>query len=149
MDVNIEIRAQARVTGLTAAACVAAMISAPTALADEPTPVPPPPDVITQVAATDAATDAPPAAPAAPAAVPHLSSPENLPPGTTDTPVNEGPRTSYLRGIWHAVQDQDLTWKDGLLMLAQRPMNAGAAPPPGVPAGPQAPGPAEPPPPVP
>ncbi|MFZ0831556.1 MAG: hypothetical protein WAM92_00450, partial [Mycobacterium sp.] len=82
-------------------------------------------------------------------AVPHLSSPENLPPGTTDVPDNEGPRTSYLRGIWHAIQDQDLTWKDGLLMLAQRPMTANANPPPGVPAGPQQPGPLAPPPPTP
>jgi hypothetical protein len=138
----MDIRARARVTCMTAAACAAAVITAPSALADDPTPAPPPPDVVNQAAATDAP-------PAAPAEVPHLSSPQNLPPGTTDIPVNEGPRTSYLRGIWHAIQDQDLTWKDGLLMLAQRPMDAGSAPPPGVAAGPQQPGPLEPPPPTP
>lgn len=137
---NIDIRA--RVTGLTAAACAAAMLSAPTALADDPTPVPQP-DIVTQAAATEALPAA------APAEVPHLSSPQNLPPGTTDVPVNEGPRTSYLRGIWHAIQDQDLTWQDGLMMLAQRPMTANATPPPGVPAGPQQPGPLAPPPPIP
>ncbi|MGE5694364.1 MAG: dopamine receptor D4 [Candidatus Sericytochromatia bacterium] len=141
---NIDVRAHAGLTGLTVAAAAAAIISAPIALADPiPDPPAPSPDVVTQAAATEA----PPAA--AQAGVPHLSSPENLPPGTTDVPVNEGPRTSYLRGIWHAIQNQDLTWKDGLLMLAQRPMDAGAAPPPGVPAGPQAPGPAEPAPPTP
>ena len=154
---NIDIRAHARVAGLAAAACAAAMIAAPTALADPQTgDAPPAPDVVTQAAATD---DAPVAAPApapdpAPAEVPHLSSLENLPPGTTEAPINEGPRTSYLRGIWQAIQSQDLTWQDGLMMLAQRPMNASAAPPPGVPAGPQAPvpqapGPAEPAPPTP
>lgn len=145
---DVDARTHARVAGLTVAAvaaAAAAMISAPSALADPPTPAPPapPPDVVTQAAATEAAP------PAAPAEVPHLSSPENLPPGTTDVPVNEGPRTSYLRGIWHAIQNQDLTWKDGLLMLAQRPMDARATPPPGVPAGPQAPAPAEPAPPTP
>ncbi len=145
---KIDIRGPA---GLVAA-CAAAMISAPTALADQPAPdVPPAPDVVNQAAA---ATDAPPAAaappaadppvPAAPAAVPHLSSPENLPPGTTNTPINEGPRTSYLRGIWTAIHSQDITWRDGLLMLAQRPMDPGATPPHGIPAGPQAPGPAAP-----
>lgn len=139
---KIDIRARALVTGMTAAACAAAVISAPSALADDPTPVPPPPDVVNQAAATGAP-------PAAPAGVPHLSSPENLPPGTTDAPINEGPRTSYLRGIWLAIHDHDLTWKDGLLMLAQRPMDAGPAPLPGVPAGPQAPEPAEPAPPTP
>ena len=146
---NINIRANARVAGLAAAACAAAMIAAPTALADpEASDAPPAPDVVVnQAAATDAAPVA--AQADAPAEVPHLPSPGNLPPGTTETPINEGPRTSYLRGIWQAIQSEDLTWKDGLLMLAQRPMDPGATPPPGVPAGPQQPGAAEPLPPTP
>ena len=61
-----------------------------------------------------------------PDGVPHLSSPENLPPGTTDTPPDAGqPRTlGYLRDLWHAVQTQEVSGRDALLLLTQRPMNA-------------------------
>ncbi len=76
--------------------------------------------------------------PVPPDGVPHLSSPENLPPGTTDTPPDGGqPRTlGYLRDLWHAVQTQEVSGRDALLLLTQRPMNAstpvltaGSAPP--------------------
>ena len=61
-----------------------------------------------------------------PDGMPHLSSPENLPPGTTDTPPDGGqPRTlGYLRDMWHAVQTQEVSGRDALLLLTQRPMNA-------------------------
>ena len=70
--------------------------------------------------------------------MPHLSSPENLPPGTTDTPPDAGqPRTlGYLRDLWHAVQTQEVSGRDALLLLTQRPMNADAVPPPGMAANP-------------
>jgi hypothetical protein len=70
--------------------------------------------------------------------VPHLSSPENLPPGTTDTPPDPNqPRTlTYLQDLWHAVQTQEVSGKDALLLLTQRPMNPDAVPPPGMPANP-------------
>ena len=99
----------------------------------------PAPDGTVQAAAAD------PAAP--PDGMPHLSSPENLPPGTTDTPPDAGqPRTlGYLRDLWHAVQTQDVSGRDALLLLTQRPMNADAVPPPGMPANPTPPTPPLPP----
>jgi resuscitation-promoting factor RpfA len=106
-----------------------------------PTPGPPPgpaPDGTVQAAAAD------PAAP--PQGVPHLSSLENLPPGTTDTPVDANqPRSlTYLRDLWHAVQTQDVSGRDALLLLTQRPMDANAAPPPGMSPNPTPPLPPEP-----
>jgi resuscitation-promoting factor RpfA len=69
--------------------------------------------------------------------MPHLSSPENLPPGTTDIPPDGAqPSLGYLRDIWHAYQTQEVSGRDALLLLTQRPMNANAAPPPGMPANP-------------
>ena len=144
-----------------AVAMTAALILAPTALADPLPVVPPPPapapapDETVQVASANPATApadpavvtppppdgtvqavaANPAAP--PAEVPHLSSLENLPPGTTDTPLdNQGHGMSYLRDIWHAYQTQEVDGKGALLLLTQRPMNADAVPPPGMPANP-------------
>jgi hypothetical protein len=77
--------------------------------------------------------------------VPHLLSPENLPPGTTDTPTQQG-TGSYLRDLWQAYQTQEISGRDALLLLTQRP--ASAAPPPGMPANPTPPLPPEPAPPV-
>jgi hypothetical protein len=72
-----------------------------------------------------------------------LSSPDNLPPGTSGAPVDppESPSLTYLRDLWHAVQDQNLSKRDALMLLTQRPMDPDSAPPPGVAPGPQAPGP--------
>src|SRR6185312_7370004 len=55
--------------------------------------------------------------------VPHLSSPDNLPPGTTEVPDEQGPRMSYLRELWHAYQTQEVSGGDALLLLTQRPMD--------------------------
>ncbi len=78
---------------------------------------------------------------APPAPVSHLSSPENLPPGASLTPT--GPQQSsgmsYLRELWHAVQTQEVSKADAVLLLTQRPMTANTPPPMGMPAGPQAP----------
>ena len=86
------------------------------------------------------------APPAPPAEVPHLMSPENLPPGTTITPLDpeQGRTTSYLRDLWHAVQTQEISGRDAILLLTQRPLDPTARPTNGLPAGPQAPLPAEP-----
>ena len=67
------------------------------------------------------------AAPAAPAdGVPHLPSPENLPPGTTtaSTAPPTNPNVSYLKDVWRAIQNDEID-RSGLLMaLAQRSFTA-------------------------
>jgi hypothetical protein len=133
--VSINKRLVAKIAGGGVAALAATTISAaPSALADPDTPVPPAPDTVTQ---------------AAPGPVPHLSSPNNLPPGTSNDPVagTESAGVSYARSVWEAIQDNKITWRQGLILLAQRPMDPNATPPPGFAAGPQQPGPNPPPPP--
>ncbi|MBY0288851.1 MAG: hypothetical protein K2X52_17150, partial [Mycobacteriaceae bacterium] len=87
-------------------------------------PAPAAPETPASPAAAAAPGDAGP-----PAEVPHLASPENLPPGTSMTPQPSA-GGSYLRDLWHAVQTQEVSGKDALLLLTQRPMNANATPPP-------------------
>ncbi len=56
---------------------------------------------------------------------PHLTSPDNLPPGTTTDPSlagNSSPNVSYLKEIWHAIKTQDVSGSDALLALTQRPL---------------------------
>ncbi len=64
---------------------------------------------------------------------------------------NEGPNTSYLKDLWHAVQNQEISGKEALIMgLAQRGMNTpypDQAPGPNVPTAPVDPALAPPPPP--
>lgn len=63
--------------------------------------------------------------PAVPAEVPHLSSPDNLPTGTTmdaSSLPTQSPNVGYLKELWHAIQTQDITGKDALLALTQRPL---------------------------
>lgn len=132
---SIDKRMVAKIAGGGVAALAATAIwAAPSAPADPATPIPPAPDTVTQ---------------AAPGPVPHLSSPSNLPPGTSNNPVDgtEPAGVSYARQIWEAIQDNDISWRQGLILLAQRPMDPNATPPPGVAAGPQQPGPNPPPPP--
>jgi hypothetical protein len=107
----------------------AAFLAAPLALADptDPAPAPTPLPVPLSAPADPAAQPA--AAPASELAdgVPHLPSPDNLPPGTTDTPPQ--PRSlGYLRDILHAIGNHDVSMNDALLLLAQRPMSATAGP---------------------
>jgi hypothetical protein len=60
-----------------------------------------------------------------PDGIPHLTSPQNLPPGTSDAPdgPQDGPNVSYLKELWHAVQTQQISRGDALLALSQRPLN--------------------------
>jgi hypothetical protein len=60
-----------------------------------------------------------------PDGVPHLTSPENLPPGTSDQPEGpqDGPNVTYLKELWHAIQTQQVSRGDALLALTQRPLN--------------------------
>jgi resuscitation-promoting factor RpfA len=66
----------------------------------------------------------------APEGVPHLASPDNLPPGTSAEPVgpDQGPNVTYLRELWHAVHSQEISGNDALLALAQRPLTSEPAP---------------------
>jgi resuscitation-promoting factor RpfA len=63
--------------------------------------------------------------PVTPAEIPHLASPDNLAPGYTmdeSTLPTQGPNVGYLKELWHAIQTQDITGKDALLALTQRPL---------------------------
>jgi hypothetical protein len=113
--------------GVAALGVSAAFLAAPAALADTadpaPTPVPAPVVVPADTAAQPVSGTSSPLADG----VSHLTSPDNLPPGTTDTPPQ--PRTlGYLREVLHAIGNHDVTMSDALLLLAQRPMSANPAP---------------------
>jgi hypothetical protein len=97
--------------------------------------------VVGGLTAPTALADSSDPAPATPTEVPHLSSPQNLPPGTTDQPTDPSQSTElgYLRELWHEVQTQNVSMKDALLLLAQRPLDANPVTPPGLPPGPQPP----------
>ncbi|OFB39002.1 hypothetical protein BA059_13695 [Mycolicibacterium sp. (ex Dasyatis americana)] len=128
------------IVALSVAAAAAAEPASPPA-PPAPAPVPAP-----QAAGTD------PGAPPAPgevAGTPHLASPEALPPGSTMDPTGQGtesPNLSYLKDLWHAVQSQEISGKEALILgLAQRGMNTpvpNQVPGPNVPIAPEAPAPA-------
>lgn len=83
--------------------------------------------------------------------IPHLPSPDNLPPGTSGDPIGPqtNPNVSYLKELWHALKNKQITRSDALLALAQRPLNTpvtnspgmGSVPNPAVPNSPAAPNP--------
>ena len=78
------------------------------------------------------------------AGVPHLSSPDNLPPGTGAVPAQpSGSGLGYLRDLWHAYQTQEVNGAGVLLLLSQRPMSNGARAPIPIGAPPEAPAPPE------
>ena len=86
-----------------------AVFAAPAAAADPVDPAAPEPAVVVDLTPVDG--------------VPHLPSPDNLPPGTTQA-APEGPNTSYLRYLWQAVHTPGVTLSDALLLIAQRPLGA-------------------------
>jgi hypothetical protein len=96
-------------------------LNAPGAGADpaQPPSQPPSPAIVDVAPASDTALTAV----TMPDAVPHLPSPDNLPPGTTREPP-ERRTLGYLRDIWNTVRTEDVTMSDMLLLIAQRPMNA-------------------------
>jgi hypothetical protein len=88
-----------------------------------------------------------------PNGTPHLASPDALPPGSTMDPSaasGDSPDVSYLKNLWQAVQNHEISGKEALIMgLAQRGMSTpmpDQAPGPNVP---RSPGDAPPPPPAP
>ena len=86
-----------------------ALFAAPAATADPVDPAAPEPAVVVDLVPADG--------------VPHLPSPDNLPPGTTQA-APEGPNVSYLRYLWQAVHTPGVTMSDALLLIAQRPLGA-------------------------
>lgn len=99
-----------------------AVLSAPVAAAEQAVPADPAVPVVVDLAA--APEQVPVVVPVAQSeGVAHLPSPDNLPPGTTQTPP-ERRTLGYLRDIWQAVRTEDVTMGDALLLLAQRPMNS-------------------------
>jgi hypothetical protein len=103
-----------------------------------PLPAPPAPDALAPLnavnvpgpafdAANQAVTDPAAALPTLPDGVPHLASPDSLPPGSTMDPAANGadsPNVSYLKDLWQAVQNHDISGKEALIMgLGQRGMN--------------------------
>jgi hypothetical protein len=133
----------AKVLGAAIGGGFAALVFASPAAAE---PVPPPPPAPVVDGAPVPAAPAPPA----PEGVPHLASPEALPPGSTMDPSvmagGESPNVSYLRDLWHAVQNQELSGKEALLLgISQRNLNTpipAQAPGPNVPVTPGDPAPA-------
>lgn len=98
-----------------------AVLAAPVAAAEPVIPV----DPVVPVAADPAPAAGPTAAVSVVQSegVSHLPSPDNLPPGTTQT-APERRTLGYLRDIWQAVRTEDVTMGDALLLLAQRPMDS-------------------------
>lgn len=132
----------AKCVPIVGAAALTALVTAVAPAAAEPAPPPPVPAPAPAPLETDASPQAVTNSSAEPLAegVPHLSSPENLPPGTSMTPVAPNqPRLTYLRDLWHAMRTQEVSGSDALLLLTQRPMVADAVPPRGMPTGPQSP----------
>jgi len=63
---------------------------------------------------------------APPDGVQHLPSPDSLPPGTSDEPVGPqtNPNVSYLKDLWHAIQNDEVDRSDLLLALSQRSLTS-------------------------
>jgi hypothetical protein len=102
------------------------LLTAPGAGADPIDPAEPSSPAAVEAPSSPAAVEVPssPAAvEAAPAGMPHLPSPDNLPPGTTQT-APERRTLGYLRDIWNSVRTEDVTMSDMLFLIAQRPMTA-------------------------
>ena len=77
----------------------------------------------TTLTETGSATGTTAVAASAPAnGVPHLPSPDSPPPGTSDEPLGQdpNPNVSYLKDLWHAIQNQEVDRSDLLLALTQR-----------------------------
>lgn len=128
---------------LGAAGIAAALLLAPAVSAEPDAPV----DPIGPALVVEAAPATPPVPAAAPAAdplapppadaaeisltppdgVPHLITPENLPPGATQAPTRTGSGTrGYLKDIWEAMRSGEVSTAEALMLIAQRPMNGTA-----------------------
>ncbi|MCF6389236.1 hypothetical protein L2K20_19855 [Mycobacterium sp. MBM] len=108
----------ARLLGLAVGGGFAALVFASPAAAEPAPPPPPAPAPVVDGTVVQAA----------PEGVPHLPSPDALPPGSTMDPTvmagAESPNVSYLRDLWHAVQNRELSGREALLLgISQRNLN--------------------------
>ena len=62
-----------------------------------------------------------------PDGVPHLATPDALPPGTTQQQTRNSSTRGYLKDVWEAVRSGDVTKAEALLLIAQRPMDSKGA----------------------
>jgi hypothetical protein len=99
---------------------------APSAPAPGPAPVAPAKSTPAATPAVVPASSTTTTAAADQAGVQHLPSPNNPPPGTSDEPVGpaSNANVSYLKELWHAVQNQEIDRNDLMLALASRSLNS-------------------------
>jgi hypothetical protein len=109
-------------SGLGVLGIALAISAAPAAPADSVDSVEPAPQAVVDVTPASMAASAP-VSTAIVEGVPHLPSPDNLPPGTTQA-APEGPNMSYLRYLWQAVRTPGVTMSDALVLIAQRPLDS-------------------------
>ncbi len=134
MKMTNTVKIAAAVASYTSGLLLAVVATASPAGADPVVPAPPPVP-LTAVPAPGPAPGPYPTVQAAgpdaalvpPDGTPHLASPDALPPGSTMDPsvmAGESPNMSYLKDLWHAVQNQEISGKEALLLgVAQRGMN--------------------------
>lgn len=136
---SVDFRRFVTTAGWCAASAFVALAAPATAFAEPgppspvvPAPAPgipaPAPAVVAAPVPAPAPGPAVVAAPPAPDGTPHLPSPDALPVGTTMDPAlatrDATPNTSYLRDLWQAVQSQEISGKEALILgLSQRGMN--------------------------
>jgi hypothetical protein len=137
---RVDIRTFLTAFACSAAVSAAALFAAATSSADpllpgppDPAPSPVVPDPLAPLGNVNIPAPALDAAnqlaggelPTPPNGISHLASPDALPPGSTMVdPDPDGPNVSYLKDLLHAVQNQEISGKQALLMgLAQRGMN--------------------------
>ncbi|MGE2836008.1 hypothetical protein, partial [Mycobacterium sp. SMC-4] len=116
----MKLRRDAISVGLAGAAMGAVLLMGAPSAAAQPLPPTPPAPVVPAPVQPVVTSSAQPVV----EGVPHLASPDNLPPGTTTTPVSQS-RLDYLRDLWHAMRTQEVSGSDALLLLTQRPLSSG------------------------
>ncbi|MCW2734057.1 MAG: signal peptide protein [Mycobacterium sp.] len=158
MKKTTTVKIAAAVASCTSGLFLAVIATASPAGADPVDPAPPPAPLVTVPAPQPVPAEAPTVQAAGsdtpllpPDGTPHLASPDALPPGSTMEPQDrDSPNVSYLKDLWQAVQNHEISGKEALVMgLAQRGMNTpipDQAPGPNVPISPVDPALAPPPP---
>jgi hypothetical protein len=126
------VKIAAAVASCTSGLFLAVIATASPAGADPVDPAPPPAPLVAPPAPEPVPAEAPTVQAAGPDTpllppngTPHLASPDALPPGSTLQPQDsDSPNVSYLKDLWQAVQNHEISGKEALVMgIAQRGMN--------------------------